>query len=1558
MRQDGITAPAPPAGGPSTVWGILYQMLWSLLRALRLEVSGVEEDGYGHIRQAVLRLEPRSGGDLEELGPTRRVIQLKTRSGGRTWSLRDVIVDVLPDLYKAVDLDVHNTAYEFVTDAEMGRWGDVYAFFRSLRTRDPGDDPLAGLDDQVELRFAGLGRSASRQASPPFWTAPRYSERSLFEHVVNHLRGTSAVPGDEVVEVTRKKLWHLLGRFNFVGGRRYERVRGEVDTLLLALVDHSEQVSEKRDALMSWLAGYAAQGDTVVTSDVLLREHGLDVTPLTDWGALRERAQALLRRELTMRLYREENDARAGSARLLWESWGVDTPLLALSGESGSGKSWQLYALGLRAAEDPAITVLIDAAGDSDVDLRRASDTFWQEIKGNGGTLPLSRIAARRRELVHKHAGHWLTILVDNVQSAREAERLARWPVEEWGLRLAITGPADVAAVFARAAGGRARVVPVESFTPGERDEYLERRLGDLWIHVRADIRDTLRRPLLAAIYCDEVAQANGWRATDEYDLFDRMWQRLTIGSHDPGPYDAGHLAGLAMTLLADGPYPWSMTAMQRAGVDAATLGRLIRTGWVRRAPQERFEVTHDRLLNYAVARGLFYAHQAGEYTLDRIVPLVRELLTERGTYSRRRLGYVAMDLFHLLLGSGAEGEAACAAILEELDGLDDIDRESLYTGLLPTLGIGVVPLLVARLEATAVEANASLRQRPIVEGIATFDAPEAHEHAIRLLNSDSPNLQRAAMRILAERAAPAALDRLWALHRQMQDEPERYGVDRRSDFILYGESMAALRACVAVDPEWIERALQQERAGDPYVPDLAYLLAGLPDGTEIWARCKTEMIAKVPPDKPRSIVVNVGRYRDATEIARLLPLIGVLPDSAGAAAIRALARIDPDLAVEHVVRLPVAEMYLTRSWYFPHLLEVRRDAIRRRLLAHMRESGNPANASFVYVGNEDALDTDTLDFLLDEFEEALRRVIEDPPPPDHHPLSWPLDMLAAVSRLALLQCFRRRQGTDLDRRLADFLVTVGPQQSHWLDSVEREPGLTVLAKIGGLEYVRVVNHYLATGQRYGRLQAIAYARRSADAETIRLLGEITREDELWDDYPREQVAATYALAALGEARLVMDACVRLGLRISPDIDEAITSPRPFDDAAIEPAIRVLEDDTATESQRAGAVLALGIARRSDHLSTLIALLDDAAPDSDLALACTVALAQIGDGSAEVLRLLARQLSVGGEPYRAHEALLEIGTDEALAVSMEQLRRSYMEEMAVELARREATRSEAVELITRQVTSAEPPHLYDVLEVPMAILSDAAIQQIVAAEPVRAALRERALGDDGAFWGSGSAARIRVIRALATFDPSTAFLAAQKALEDRDSHERTRYPYLLVEIDAVRAARLLVVQCGREESTAVRHAISRALARVDLAAEILALLDSARASERVAGCVLCGFREADEGTRLKLRDLLQDVDPDVAEVALWALGSIRRTEDAEQLAAAASVLEPTREWQWVLLDALLSIGDLGDEGGPSPGWLQQLGPVLSADMWNYAWKQIKTRRKKQRKELDRHDEQR
>jgi hypothetical protein len=119
----------------------------------------------------------------------------------------------------------------------------------------------------------------------------------------------------------------------------------------------------------------------------------------------------------------------------------------------------------------PEVVALIEATGDAAKDLQQAADLFWQEMKGNGGSQRFSRIAAQRKRVAHPHAERWCVVLIDNVQNTEEAAQLAREPVENWGVRLAITGPPDVVAVCTKAAGKRARCIPVPPFSSSERDQ-------------------------------------------------------------------------------------------------------------------------------------------------------------------------------------------------------------------------------------------------------------------------------------------------------------------------------------------------------------------------------------------------------------------------------------------------------------------------------------------------------------------------------------------------------------------------------------------------------------------------------------------------------------------------------------------------------------------------------------------------------------------------------------------------------------------------------------------------------------------------------------------------------------------------------------------------------------------------------------------------------------------------------------------------------------------------------------------------------------------------------
>lgn len=107
-----------PPGGPSTVNGVLYQMLFSLLTLGGYRVFGPRL-GNGRLEQVTLILEPSSGGDQQALYPGVRVVtQLKARSTGGSWSLQEIVRGVLPDLYRAVDLAWPDSEYQFVTEGE------------------------------------------------------------------------------------------------------------------------------------------------------------------------------------------------------------------------------------------------------------------------------------------------------------------------------------------------------------------------------------------------------------------------------------------------------------------------------------------------------------------------------------------------------------------------------------------------------------------------------------------------------------------------------------------------------------------------------------------------------------------------------------------------------------------------------------------------------------------------------------------------------------------------------------------------------------------------------------------------------------------------------------------------------------------------------------------------------------------------------------------------------------------------------------------------------------------------------------------------------------------------------------------------------------------------------------------------------------------------------------------------------------------------------------------------------------------------------------------------
>jgi hypothetical protein len=1510
-----------PPGGPSTINGVLYQMLWTLLRTTRLHASGcIADEKTGQLTQATLRLEPSGGGgDLQEIGETSRVVQqLKARSDEGTWSLTEVVKSVLPDLYLAVDLAARDTTYEIVTEGRIGRWENVCEFFQSLSQRVcPNADVLAALDDSKVLKL-GLKSQRCRKESTDdkaFWPEEIYTERRLFERIVLEVRKRKPVQ-KEPIETTHKKLWRLLGHFRFVGERTMRSLQQEVDRYLLQLVEYDSEVPEKRDAMLMGLARLATGGSADIDDSArFLAEHGLASTPFSAWPVLRERSRIHLAGEFERLGYRDDDDVRLARAQDLASSWVGGKPMLAVSGNSGQGKSWLLYALARQITAGPELIILVEATGSAEDDLEEAARICWHEIKNNDMILPLSRIAERLRRVDRNRAGHWLSLLVDGVQSVEEARRLAKIPWETWGVRLIVSCEPEVADEFEKSAQGRcAATVSVGDFTSEELQRYLTRCFGTDWPDIPGDLRHTLRRPLLTRLYRD-LAQHGRWRPTNEYELYRKYWHRLDENERIDRPLDRVGLERLALSILDGAPYPWTADQLFRAGLDNQSINALIRVGWLRRTTGNRFEVWHNRLLNWAIAAALVNSFRSGNIeTLDFCTRL-SQLFLDPYRYGGRFLGYATMDVVWLLANSDGELNDLLDQAMRTLEGIPWEPRQELYTLLLPTVGSAILPSLFRRLEAVAPSEDPTL-SRQVVDAITAFDQKDVAASAIGLLTSDNPRTQRLAMRILSRRPSAEALDRLWELHCSGQADSTPYLMPgEQHDLFLYEDSFDALRSCVRLEPVWLERTIcRLDAASEPMpIHDLAYLLASIDDAAALWHRCKPTFYRLVPTTHERCLASNIYKHADAEEIEWLIDRVHREDDLLGPTALRALIKLAPDLAVQHMDRVPDRLLYLTRNWCFEELLAKRPEATYTRVAEMLSSRANPYDLAEVFSGDDNSLTVDILNVLLDHLGNVLEKKLSEPSPPNQYLLNRAFLMLAGLSFPDLLECMRRRRGTPLEEKLTEWLLQAGPPPDVWDRPVPRY-GLELLYKIGGTGFTRVVNRYLQASSRYGRIRGLELAFKRPDETTIELLRDITMRDELWGDRILEQGQAMESLVYLGRWHEVVIAVIRWGLPVRMRLLHACTNQDPIDGSAMAPALQALDREETIDT---GAILAVGLGGRIDQAARIRSILRETPPGSELAKACIISLGLLQDSSAEAVELLMKQLNADKNEYGVLSGLIQSDNELALDALIARLHAKFNISLAIDLMRKPHTRQRATEIIRARLRDASSDQLQELLT-PLLSLEDEFLAPFLEAGRIRDSLREWSFAEEGSVWIVGSKAM--AIRGLSKFDREAAFLAARKALQNSASYDREYYPYLLVEFDVERATETLLDHALVEKDPVILRSMARALREVDLSELLSRWVISEDVDCRLAAChmVAANARGSDAIAQI-LSKLVEDADDGVAQAARDALRQKRETRAAETLLNAVLSADD-RSIRWILLDALLNTADPDDEHRPWPTW--------------------------------------
>ncbi len=1517
------------SGGAATHKGIWYQALWCALQATHTDF----ETSDAGLR---LVLEPEGGDAWLERSNNRRVVQLKT-THRETWSLREVVENVLPDLYRAVGDDLSQlSTYEFVSEGRSGRWDAVLTFFESLGNRLSNDATTEqflaayeSLDDEDELRFGG--------SSDPFWEAGT-TRRRVFDRIVQVLQQSEAANDDQpTIDHIRRKVWHLLARFKFEGDVGEQRLRSDVDAALLQVADYRERREQIRDALVGHLIDKSRQNHTTVTRDELLQSVGLKhVVALGHDVVLRNRCRTQVKQLTDTWRYHADWDVREPTCD--------QASVFVIMGESGHGKTWRLCAE-ILTAETPALA-LSRSGSDLRADLQRAADNVWKGALGHETPCDLRSISARRADVLGvAQTTPWMTIAIDQLEGAQQANALLDEPLEDWGVRVIAACDSAAAEVFRRHSQQhprRVRLCSVGQFSAMERDEYLHRRIGDDWVTLPGSVRPLLRSPQLAGLYCELWDKQRGWEPRNEYELIEQYWNRLTEDAKHRR--DALRLLRLVATVLEGAEYPWNDECIEELEIDDEAVTRMVAAGWLRYAGDDQYEMPHHRLLNFAAAQHLATEHRKGRATDEELAALLGSVMKGTRQFRGFHFGYVPMDWF--FLRANDSGDEALRVFRLLRDALDHRLQEALHRKLLPTLGARGFPLLWDSFVKFA-EIGALWRLAPVVDGLATQPADALTPRIIELLEGTQPRLQRAALELLARRPTPEALDSAWEIHVRMQYDPvvflhaDEVRQDRSQlpKHRLYESALDALRECARLRPEWVaDRIKQADPATEP-VHDLAYLCANLHDNGRTWRQCKTLLFEKIPSNKQRSLALNADIWNDAEAAGWLASAVDTEQDILGAAALRALAQIAPARAASSLACLPDTLIYACRSWYLPRLFgnvpAATNDALRRRVF----ESGDPLRASFVYSGYENSMDAQTLNALLDALDIAIQHLLDDASQEERSStlaksdaLSSVLEMMIKIARSDLLDALLARQGSRLEQGLAQLLVEIiGPQTTPWPSSRARRPAMEVLRRIGGDGHLRAVNAFLGTDNQHATLDAVAEAVTNHDEETLRRLRDITASDDLWEgEAPLVQMEALKALAARGDARGLVDGALHLGPHIPYDLANWLRPQLKGREQAVERAMAVVK--LRSQPHLPGAVQILGVLQHTPAVEDIAEILRNP-PDDGARVSAIVALGHMGASSDPAVKLIKQQFTHSQCHSVPRVALLRIGTPASRVALAESLEEHWDVRVAASLAEHEETRAAATELLKthlRNDLTQSPAPLMGDTQAFLNAASDETLGNILRGLPnLVERVRESALVDEGTFWIAGSKAD--AIRALGVLDPHTAKLAATKALMNHSAYDRHMYPPLLYGLDPTHARETFLDVEAAEPAAPVSWAMACCLTSGD-SPWLQEQLVAAAADRRYAACKLAQVAAFADDTLKQAIDALTR-DP-VARVRDAAYSVAEHCQRAVWIDALVDQLECTSTNEtraWAILDALIAIGVTGYRDTAWPTWVRRFIATQAAE---------------------------
>ena len=1201
-------------GGPAAINGFLYQILHHIEWIASVRLEGADQE----VKNALLVLEPRNGGDAQSEAPDQYLVeQYKTRANG-TWALTDVET-ILRDLRKAIpSLLPANAHYRFVTDGRSGRLKAFKDFLDALKSVE-GPDYLNN-DEKRKFR-SGL----------------TVTDREFFDHIVTETR--SGDPQKKAKE--RAVVFHLLSHFKMEFCVTSSNLIEKIEGILCPYVADLHGERGVRERLVGLLMDRLSKGEIRLNfTDLgsLLREADLNIDRLRNLRRLPETMAELSRARLGRIGYQREKDVREVP------DWPEEKPVLLITGESGAGKTWQLGKYLEGSAESRRAVTLVGAKTAEDI-LTWAARDIWQEGLGETSEKSLLAVSNFLREITPNAPIPLLTVAVDDIPDVDVARDLIRRDWMRWRIRLILAVPDTVARALEHTDSATIHVHRIGDFSIEELDALLKQH-GQQWANLPSDLKKLLCKPILAGIFLELPYTSFQDAPCSEYEIFEKFWKKMAA---EPYGGDAGIVTALAAHMHEGKAYPLLRTDWQGIGLTDESLARLQAVGWLRSPEDGEVEFVHDRLLNWAVAKSLARKFQRRELSIDDLYDI---LVVKNKEQERHRLGYVLMDTFWLL----AAEDAGPGTLVQLMAKVDDYTFEN-YIRLLPTLGQRSVPILLELLNRITSDSSCGYKVsliRKALVNLAQQEKIELRDEITALLNTSYQFQQSVAIAVLEAVPNPLHLDRLWELHQQYRD-----AWDNNTDSYNirdYQASFAALRAGIKLNPEWLRNRILAANKNREQISELGYLLSGLehPDAPAIWQDTSEVLMSKISQNKPRSLINCIARFGDHEKIDFVIKHLSCSEDFASWAAIEALTILAPEKAVDRLIEVEDFDRYVTRNQWLPHLLRVGPKQTRQKILelAQSVPRGYKLIAD-IFWERPDELDEDTLRFVLRTLETDLHNHRESFAK-EPSILNNPLEFLGRISCPKLLKILQAEAGGELERLIVEVAFSRLHTNSNIFDYI-RENARRILILIGGQGITTLINRELASEHFRVRYGGLKWAFVRADDCTIKQLAAIARRPIPHDanGQPKSGPCQEFrqsitALAALGADSVLVEILMQtsvVDVSIPMDLADLRAHCGPMQNTLTNSVLGLLQDPASPEDLQLTSLVIARLSGDADFIPTVRTVLERSDPESQIAKYACIALQQLGDQSDDFARLVERltQTKENAEWGRGLNALMGLG---------------------------------------------------------------------------------------------------------------------------------------------------------------------------------------------------------------------------------------------------------------------------------------------------------------------------